>query len=423
MTKSAARGATGADHSAVSYAELVGRARDLISDLRGRAEETERTRRITAATERDLHDTGLFRMLQPARFGGAEAEFGILIDAGAEIAKGCASTSWVLTNLASHHWLLAMFPEQAQRDVWDDSPDHGIASSVVFPAGRARKVKGGYVLSGRWPFSSGVDCSLWNQLGGLVRDPDTPDAPPEYRIFLLPDADYEVIDTWTAVGLSGTGSHDIAAQEGVCARAPHRRRRRYQGRPDAGQRAQPWAALPGAVDGDVPLYPRGCVARQRGGGLRRVCRHHARKGVVLQREQDRSAPVDTDSRRRHRRPHRRGTPHHAERLRRGDAPCPRRRGSRHGAQGSLSPRYRLCRRPVHPGRRFAFRGFRRWRALFSQSDPAPVPRRPRDRGAYRLQLRRGVSAASVRPNSALASPTRRSRFTQPYRGSGSRFSG
>ncbi len=213
MTESAARGATGADHSAVSYAELVGRARDLISDLRGRAEETERTRRITAATERDLHDTGLFRMLQPARFGGAEAEFGILIDAGAEIAKGCASTSWVLTNLASHHWLLAMFPEQAQRDVWDDSPDHGIASSVVFPAGRARKVKGGYVLSGRWPFSSGVDCSLWNQLGGLVRDPDTPDAPPEYRIFLLPDADYEVIDTWTAVGLSGTGSHDIAAQE------------------------------------------------------------------------------------------------------------------------------------------------------------------------------------------------------------------
>lgn len=213
MTDSAARNASAADHSGVGYAELVGRARDLIPDLRGRAEETERTRRLPADTEAALHDTGLFRMLQPARFGGAEADFGILIDAGAELAKGCASTSWVVNNLASHHWMLAMFPEQAQRDVWDDSPDHGIASSVVFPAGRARKVKGGYVLSGRWPFSSGVDCSLWNQLGGRVRDADDPDAPPEYRIFLLPDADYEIIDTWTAVGLSGTGSHDIAAED------------------------------------------------------------------------------------------------------------------------------------------------------------------------------------------------------------------
>ena len=213
MTERALRRGPATDHSGVTYAELVGRARDLIADLRERAEETERARRLPADTERALHETGLLRMLQPARFGGAEADFGILIDVGAEVAKGCASTAWVLTNLASHHWLMAMFPEQAQRDVWDDSPDHGIASSVVFPAGRARKVKGGYVLSGRWPFSSGVDCSLWNQLGGLVRDPDNPDAPGEYRIFLLPDADYEVIDTWTAVGLCGTGSHDIAAEE------------------------------------------------------------------------------------------------------------------------------------------------------------------------------------------------------------------
>ncbi len=202
-----------ADFSRLSYDDLVARARDMIPVLRERAERAEADRRIAPETEREFHETGLFRMVQPARFGGAEADFGVLVDAVAEVAKGCASSAWVLTNLAAHHWMLAMFPEQGQRDVWDDSPDHCIASSMVFPAGRARETKGGYLLSGRWPFSSGIDSSAWNMLGGLVREADDEDAPPEYRIFLLPDADYEVIDTWTAAGLSATGSHDIAVEE------------------------------------------------------------------------------------------------------------------------------------------------------------------------------------------------------------------
>ncbi len=207
------RAGSTADRARPSYDELVGRARELVPALGDRAERAEADRRIAPETEREFHDTGLFRMLQPARYGGAEVDYGILVDAGAEIAKGCASSAWVLTNLASHHWMLAMFPEQAQRDVWDDSPDHCIASSMIFPAGRARAAKGGYLLSGRWPFSSGIDCSLWNMLGGVVRDPGNEDAPGEYRIFLLPDADYEILDTWTAVGLSATGSHDVTADE------------------------------------------------------------------------------------------------------------------------------------------------------------------------------------------------------------------
>ena len=202
-----------ADFSRLSYDDLVACARDLIPALRKRAARAEADRRIAPETERDFHETGLFRMVQPKRFGGAEADFGIFIDAVAEVAKGCASSAWVLTNLAAHQWMLAMFPERGQRNVWDDSPDHCIASSMVFPAGRARETKGGYLLSGRWPFASGIDSSVWTMLGGLVREAENEDAPPEYRIFLLPDADYEVIDTWTAAGLSATGSHDIALEE------------------------------------------------------------------------------------------------------------------------------------------------------------------------------------------------------------------
>src|SRR5688572_33081001 len=107
--------------------------------------------------------------------------------------------------------MLGMFPPQAQDQIWGASVDAMIASSFVFPAGKARKVKEGYMLSGRWPFSSGVDPSEWNMLAGLARLDDN--LPPEQRIFLVPRAQYKVIDNWFAGGLRGTGSKDVEMSE------------------------------------------------------------------------------------------------------------------------------------------------------------------------------------------------------------------
>ena len=197
------------DHSGVSREQLIERARALVPGLRDRAEATERARRLLDEAEREFHETGLFRILQPARYGGAEADFGIIVDVGAAVAEGCASSAWVLTNLAAHHWMLAMFPEQAQRDVWDDSPDHLIGSAAVFPAGRAEPVDGGYLIDGRWPFSSGVDNAGWNMIGAMVPG----DAAPGPHLFLVPRSDYKIIDTWQAMGLIGTGSHDVEARQ------------------------------------------------------------------------------------------------------------------------------------------------------------------------------------------------------------------
>ena len=59
-------------------------------------------------------------MLQPKRFGGSELPYRALVELGAILAEGCGSTSWVVANLASHHWMLAMWPEAAQNDVWGE---------------------------------------------------------------------------------------------------------------------------------------------------------------------------------------------------------------------------------------------------------------------------------------------------------------
>jgi 3-hydroxy-9,10-secoandrosta-1,3,5(10)-triene-9,17-dione monooxygenase len=194
-----------------TYDELWRAAEALLPALKERAAKSEELRRIPDETLRDFHDTQLLRIHQPRRVGGAELEFVAVVTFGALFARACASTAWNWVNFAAHHMMLGMFPRQAQDEVWGKSRDALIASSFVFPAARAKKVKGGYVLSGRWPFSSGVDPAGWNMLAGLAFLDEN--APPEQRVFLLHKSQYKVIDNWFAGGLRGTGSKDVEALE------------------------------------------------------------------------------------------------------------------------------------------------------------------------------------------------------------------
>jgi len=190
--------------------ELLQRATDLASVFAGRAPRAEELRRLPPENERELHESGLYRMLQPRAIGGAELGYECLITIGAALAAGCASTAWNLTNLASHHWMLALFPPAAQDRVWNEDRNALIASSFVFPAAKVKKAPGGYVLSGRWPFSSGVDVCTWNMLAGIVREEGSA---PDHRVFLVPRSDYRIIDTWHVTGLKGTGSNDVLCEE------------------------------------------------------------------------------------------------------------------------------------------------------------------------------------------------------------------
>ena len=193
------------------FAELLARAEALVPVLRERAGHAEELRQLPADTIEDLHRTGLFRILQPRRVGGSELPFRSIVELVATIGKGCGSTAWVLANLAAHHWLLGMWPKQAQDEIWGQSPDNLIGSALIFPRGRARRVPGGYRVTGRWPFSSGVDPASWNMLGAIMHDEDTGVAQP--RIFLVPASDYTIIGTWHVIGLIGTGSKDVAVED------------------------------------------------------------------------------------------------------------------------------------------------------------------------------------------------------------------
>lgn len=188
--------------------EIVARAAALTPVLAARAEHVEKTRTIHPDTVRDLWDTELWVALKPRRYGGLELDYRIFIDVSERLARGCASTAWIYGNLLSHDWMLPMWPAAAQDAVWKDNPRALISSSLVPTGGVAKPVPGGFEISGRWPYCSGLDPSDWLMMAAMVEDEG-----PRRPIWLtVPRDAFEEIDTWQVSGLVGTGSRDVKCE-------------------------------------------------------------------------------------------------------------------------------------------------------------------------------------------------------------------
>ena len=200
--------ATDATHSQPDCAELKARAQIIADVARERAKDTEANRRVSADLIGMMRDADLLRIMQPRMFGGYELGYDIFVDLVSIIASGDGSTGWVYSLGAVHQWLIACFPIEAQHDVWDDNPN-AIAAASYAPSGEASPVAGGYRLSGRWSFSSGVDNANWGFLGGLVPT----DGARSSAFFLVPRHDYTVEDDWFTMGLAGTGSKTIVVRD------------------------------------------------------------------------------------------------------------------------------------------------------------------------------------------------------------------
>ena len=190
----------------VTYDEILRRARELMPALRERAAGAETNRQMEKPTLDDLHRLGLFRFHQPRRWGGMELPFPAIFDVPYEIARGCASTAWNVANLGIHHWMLALYDERAQQEVWGPDPDALIASGIAYPQGQGRRVEGGFLVSGFWNFSSGVDPATWNMLAVTVRDGDRV---VDHRMCLVPRGEYEIVDDWQVLGMRSTGSKSV----------------------------------------------------------------------------------------------------------------------------------------------------------------------------------------------------------------------
>ena len=191
---------------------LLGRAREMVPILAERAARADSERRIPAETIEDFRKAGFFRILQPKRWGGYELHPRVFYGVQMTLAEGCASSGWVFGVMGVHNWQIALFDPRAAEDVWRHN-DAVLISSSYMPKGQVKRVAGGFQLSGRWSFSSGVDHAEWVFLGAIVMPEGTTPGAPDFRTFLVPRADFEVIDTWHVMGFKGTGSKDVVVKD------------------------------------------------------------------------------------------------------------------------------------------------------------------------------------------------------------------
>jgi alkylation response protein AidB-like acyl-CoA dehydrogenase len=192
-----------------STVALVASAHALRPLLTAQAAQGERDGRLTEAALRALTGAGLFRLGTPARYGGHQSSARTLLEVGAAVSEADGSTGWVLTLGNACAWVAGLFPERAQDEVFGADPLARVSGALA-PTARAERVDGGYRVGGRWAYNSGLWHADWTLLG-IPLDPAS--GAGETGMALVPATDYRVEPTWTSVGMRGTGSDSVVAED------------------------------------------------------------------------------------------------------------------------------------------------------------------------------------------------------------------
>lgn len=186
---------------APSGSELVGRASQAIPTLQKAAIWAEDNRRLSEEAIGALTEAGVPRLRVPAAHGGHEADMLTVVRSLAEIGRGDGSAAWVGAVFAISTWMIGMFPQEVQEEVFA-TPDVRV-SGILSPTAMAVPADGGVVVNGRWAFNSGATQSHWNTNAAMLAHSEDQLEP---VMLAIPMAELEIVDDWHTSGLRGTGS-------------------------------------------------------------------------------------------------------------------------------------------------------------------------------------------------------------------------
>lgn len=193
----------------LTRAGLLAATEELTGFVAAASRAAEDTRQLSEAVFNAIRASGIHRMLQPARYGGAEAHFSGMVDIVERMSAACTAAGWCLTQYISHNCLIGYFPPAGQDDVWAGSPSALTAGVLIPRCGTARQTDDGWLVNGRWPFASGIHGADWFIATAFVENQD---GPPVAQMHLVPKGQLIIVDTWQTAGLRGTGSADVVVK-------------------------------------------------------------------------------------------------------------------------------------------------------------------------------------------------------------------
>lgn len=217
------------------HTALIERIRAIRPLLAANAQQGENDRRVVEESIQALTDAGAFKVSLPKRYGGYGLGHRAAMELGREVAIADGGTAWVVSLINSGAWYTRVFSERAQDDIFANDPDARV-SVVITPTGTARKVDGGYQVSGKWFYNSGAWHANWALVAVQLEDENG--NPEGEGQFLIPASDYRIDDVWYVAGMRSSGSNCLVIDDSFV--PEHRIRRVPEVNPES---EQPYRAV------------------------------------------------------------------------------------------------------------------------------------------------------------------------------------
>src|SRR5512145_3035021 len=191
---------------------LMDAVRDIAPIIEKHRDEAERERRLSKPVLDALRETGLLKMATPKSLGGLETDPITRALVVEEVGRLDSAAGWTLENPVDWAFFCARLPDEGAEEIYAKGGDVVIAAQFGRPLA-AKKVDGGYNVSGRAPFVSNCLDADWISCTALVDADKHAGSEPELRMVYFPADKCEIIDTWYVMGMRGTGSHDIEVKD------------------------------------------------------------------------------------------------------------------------------------------------------------------------------------------------------------------
>jgi indole-3-acetate monooxygenase len=196
--------------------DIVAAAMRLAPAVRAARDEAEQMRQTPPSLAAKITRAGIYQMYLPRSMGGPETPPLTVFRVVEELSKADGSVGWCASIAAGISQSVARLPVEVGRELAGTPADYRAAGSAR-TGGGAWEAPGGYRVKGRWNFASGIQNARWLYCTCVMMDGDTPRRSaagvPVQRAPWVPRESVTILDTWSVMGMRGTGSQDFTVDD------------------------------------------------------------------------------------------------------------------------------------------------------------------------------------------------------------------